>query len=937
MGAPLREAEYTFQQNPGTFIAEWVNQSSSRDMTRPCPAPSRPAGQGKRSAMPSERLNPNPLSGLLRLLFSRETHQVIGVLAVLAALFCGFDATRTRPSDGTIWLLGRPSLEVLDTVPRLEGDPTPLRKGDKIVGIGNTIVASPQAAAAELRSQQVGADVPYLISRDGKQLLLQVPLTSTRVNMQDYLVNVSLALVYLLIGVWVYSHGTNDRATSLFYVLCLLFVLYFMTNLNQVSYYLGAIIAQNIGAFARFMLPATFLHFFLIFPGTKAALTRHPFLAPLIYVLPLMFYMRFTLDQFIGLEGAKIGHASWMVMGIYYVMGLGALLHGYFSYRDPLVRQRVRILTLGTMAAVAPFLVFKIGLEELGFYPELARFGVVPLVAIPVSFGYCVARYRVLQIDFLLKKSLSYGLLTGGVWILYLAGAWWLGNKVLGMLPGIGTITSAGLTLLVAAALWPVRSRLQANLDRGFYHSRDNMTTLIEEFSKEIPRLIQKTQLLEKVGHRLCEVLSLPGMAIYLAVGDGQVQRFQLAGAFRGISDQPALGQTPSPEVLAGSDQETAGNYPESMDLSALAPSLAQHGEPFWADPEVARQLEGRQAITREQAMLKARFREQALLVDHGIQLLIPMITHGRLVGLMAFPYRRGEEEYQVHELQLLTIVAGQMALQVENSRLYEEEVAKQKLEEEMKVARQIQARLLPRSIPQFSGVQINAVNISSKQVSGDYYDVIERQDGKLGLVIADVSGKGMPASILASNIQAALRAQLDTCDSPGLVLERINRQIHASTDPQHFATLFLAIFDPDTRTLLYSSGGHNPPVVMRADGTVELLESGGLPLGAFDFGSYDEGTVTLDEGDLAFFYTDGLTETKGPDGDEDFGEERLNDLLRERRQNQLEELFEHIHSTLHRFSGRLEADDDITMVAVKVAQVAEAACSRPLGENDGV
>ena len=729
---------------------------------------------------------------------------------------------------------------------------------------------------------------------------------------------------------WVYSHGTNDRATSLFYILCLLFMLYFMTNLNQVSYYLGAIIAQNIGAFARFLLPAVFLHFFLVFPSNKATMTRHPFLAPLIYVLPLMFYMRFTLDQFIGLEGAKIGHASWMVLGIYYVLGLGALLHGYFSYRDPLVRQRVRILTLGTLAAVAPFLIFKIGLEELGFYPELARFGVVPLAAIPVSFGYCVARYKVLQIDFLLKKSLSYALLTGAVWVLYLGGAWWLGNKVLGLMPGIGTITSAGLTLLVAAALWPVRSRLQMNLDRGFYHSRDNMTALIEEFSKEIPRLIQKTQLLEKVGHRLCEVLSLPGMAVYLAESEGEDRAFRLAGAFRGKAVQPALGQAQEGGTTALSRPNAVGEFPEAMSLTALAPSLALHGEPFWADAEEARQLEGRQAITREQALLKARFREQALLVDHGIQLLIPMITHGRLVGLMAFPHRPGEEEYQVHELQLLAIVAGQMALQVENSRLYEEEVAKQKLEEEMRVARQIQSRLLPRTIPEFSGVQISAVNISSKQVSGDYYDVIERQDGKLGLVIADVSGKGMPASILASNIQAALRAQCDTCDSPGLVLERINKQIHASTDPQHFATLFLAIFDPRDRSLLYSSGGHNPPVIMRADGRIELLEKGGLPLGAFDFGSYDEGTVHLGEGDLAFFYTDGLTETKGPDGDEDFGEDRLNDLLRERRQNHVDQLFDDIRQQLHQFSGRREADDDITMIALKVAQAAEAPAPLP-------
>jgi len=867
--------------------------------------------------MPSERLNTNPLAGFFRLLLSRETHHALGVLAVLAALFCGFDATRTRPSDGTVWLLGRPSLEVLRTVPRHVGDPTPLRKGDKIVGIAHTIVPSPQAAAAVLRHQEPGSRVSYLINREGSQLQLMVPLTSTRVNLQDYLLNILLALVYLAIGVWVYGRGSNDRATSLFFFLCLLFMLYFMTNLNQVSYYLGAIIAQNIGALARFMLPAVFLHFFLVFPSTKSTLTLHPFLAPLIYVIPLMFYMSFTLDQFIGNEGAKIGTGSWLVLGLYYVLGLVALLHGYFSYRDPLMRQRVRILTFGTLAAVAPFLVFKIGMEELGFHADLARFGVLPLAAIPMSFGYCVARYRVMEIDVLLKKSLTYALLTGLVWTGYLASAWWLGNKVLSLFPSSGTILSAGLTLAVATVLWPLRTRLQRNLDSGFYHSRDNMTALIEEFSKEIPRLIQKTQLIDKVGHKLCEVLQLPTMAIYLAGAEEQDNQFQLAGS---VGSQPRTdGPIPASEARPEPWADSAPAYPQEMNLPVLAPALARRGEPFWVDPAETRQFEGRRAITREQAVLKARLREQAILVECGIQLLIPMITHGRLVGLMALPHRRGDEDYQIHELQLLAIIASQVALQVENSRLYEEEVAKQKLEEEMSLARRIQARLLPRSIPSFTDVQIQAVNISSKMVSGDYYDIIERQDGKLGLVIADVSGKGMPASILASNIQAALRAQCDTCDSPGLVLERINRQIHASTDPQHFATLFLAIFDPVEKSLLFSSGGHNPPVVVRRDGRVELLEEGGLPLGAFDFGSYDEGEVQLQDGDLVFFYTDGLTETKGPDGEEDFGEDRLNQLLRKHREREVDQIFDTIREDLFSFSGRREADDDITMIGLKI------------------
>jgi len=244
-------------------------------------------------------------------------------------------------------------------------------------------------------------------------------------------------------------------------------------------------------------------------------------------------------------------------------------------------------------------------------------------------------------------------------------------------------------------------------------------------------------------------------------------------------------------------------------------------------------------------------------------------------------------------------------------------------------MARRIQARLLPGHIPHLDGIDIHAINISSTQVSGDYYDLVEREDGKLAMVIADVSGKGMPASILASNLQAAVRAQCDTCDSPALILDRINRQIHASTDPQHFATLFLAVFDPAERELVYSSGGHNSPVLVRADGSWRLLDKGGLPLGAFDFGSYEEEKIVLADGDLLFMYTDGLTETKGPDGDEDFGENRLNRLLIDRAQNPVAELIGSITEDLASFSGRREHDDDITMIALKVSAVCNSALAR--------
>ncbi len=182
--------------------------------------------------MPAERQQTHPLGGLYRLVISRGSHLAIGALTVIAVLFSGYDATKTRPSDGTVWLLGRPSLEVLDVVSRPSGQPTRLQGGDIIVGIGGRIVKAPQTAATELRRYAPGTSVPYLIRRDDRQFIVSVPLTSTRVNMRDYSVNVALALVYLVIGFAVYMRSGNDRAAGLSFLLCLAFALYFMTNLQ---------------------------------------------------------------------------------------------------------------------------------------------------------------------------------------------------------------------------------------------------------------------------------------------------------------------------------------------------------------------------------------------------------------------------------------------------------------------------------------------------------------------------------------------------------------------------------------------------------------------------------------------------------------------------------------------------------------------------------
>jgi len=397
--------------------------------------------------MPPVAVTTSRLTRLQGFFLARPVFLALGAACVAFCVFAMIDATKLRPNDGTVWLLGRSALTVLEVTPRHDAPPTPLRKRDAINGIANQVVLSPRQAAEVLGAQRPGTTVPYLIEREGRSLVLQVPLTGFRVADRTYALNLLLAMVYLLIGGLVYIKSGNDRPARLFFLLCLCFAVYFMTNLERSSYFWGDILTRNGGAFARFFLPAIFLHFFLEFPERKQILTRHPALAPLIYLLPLLF--------------ARIGAAIWMVLGVYYVAGLAVLLHSYLSYRDPLLRERVRILTWGTLAGVLPFLVFKIGLEEINARSELSQLGVVPLAAIPVCFGYCVARYQVLQIDFLVKRSLLFGVLSGLLLASWAAAVFWLGSRLVTAIGSSNPLIAVGVTLFAAATLWPLRNQLQ--------------------------------------------------------------------------------------------------------------------------------------------------------------------------------------------------------------------------------------------------------------------------------------------------------------------------------------------------------------------------------------------------------------------------------------------------------------------------------------------
>lgn len=229
--------------------------------------------------------------------------------------------------------------------------------------------------------------------------------------------------------------------------------------------------------------------------------------------------------------------------------------------------------------------------------------------------------------------------------------------------------------------------------------------------------------------------------------------------------------------------------------------------------------------------------------------------------------------------------------------------------------AREIQQSLLPKSLPEFAGMELAADWLPTRVVAGDYYDVMKFGESRAAVCVADVSGKGLPAALLVSTVQATVRAFVHETVPPGALCQRVNAILCSNHLEGRFVTFFFAVLDREEGTLCYCNAGHNAPVLARADGTTVRLREGGPILGEFPDVPYEQATVTFGAGDRLLIFTDGVSEAHGP-GDVEFGEPRLEKLMRESRGQSAAEIRRRILSSVHEFRDR-PLEDDATMVIV--------------------
>lgn len=346
----------------------------------------------------------------------------------------------------------------------------------------------------------------------------------------------------------------------------------------------------------------------------------------------------------------------------------------------------------------------------------------------------------------------------------------------------------------------------------------------------------------------------------------------------------------------------------------------AHKGEGFRISTTVRdKVLNERSSILVRDAQLDDAFKGRMSIVEQKVHTMmaVPLQTKDRIIGLIYLDSPFILREFTKDDLNLLTIMANQAAFRIVSALLSEAEAAEKLIRRDLSQAAEIQKGMLPDAAPQVAGADLAGFNAACRTVGGDYYDFFPYPDGRVGLALGDVSGKGMPASLMMMGLQARVQVLAEEPVDLGAFMMRLNKATCVKCPSNRFITFFFCVLDAATGELRFANAGHNPPIIVRASGEARMLEGGGPVLGILSIALYQQNTERLEPGDMLVLYSDGVTEATNLDYEE-FDEARFIEVLKRHRTEPASAIVERVTKALAEFTGAAPQADDITLVVAK-------------------
>lgn len=564
---------------------------------------------------------------------------------------------------------------------------------------------------------------------------------------------------------------------------------------------------------------------------------------------------------------------------IYVILAFVMMYHGYQRVSEPRIQKQIHLVFTGLLAGV--------GLHAVSFlFPHVAsvtfsRYVQHVLSSTGLVFGlfaiaWAIIKYQFLNIRFFIGKSIILSMGSGflvGCYLLIYNYTKQFFQRFIGF-----EIPILEILLLIFAAVFfqPILSALEGFIRKYFLKEIPDYQNVLKELCHDILTILDIDDLKDKILKTLSETIGVESIFLFLKTEIGVYAAYQ-----RNAEPNPIHFGTQSEFILY----------------------LASVGDPVNRD-DLCRH------ITNEE--------EIASLKMLNTQLFVPLQHRNSLEGVLCLGNKINGNTYSGEETTLFSILATQIVIALENSRLYKEGMEKQRIDEEISLAREIQRMLLPQQIPEGKSFKIAAINIPSKEVGGDYYDFVQIDERRLGIAIGDISGKGIPGSLLMSNLQATFRAAARLSKNSAEVLNFVNAQIARTTTPEKYATFFYGIFDTKTNIFHYTNAGHNFPILVRHDKSLIPLQDSDLIIGIDAGYKYNEHQLKLHPGDLLICYTDGVTEALNTDNIE-FGEERFLEVILNKSWESTRQLRNQIYETVSEFASGTQQYDDMTLVIFQV------------------
>ncbi len=745
-----------------------------------------------------------------------------------------------------------------------------------------------------------------------------------------------------------FSRPKNDHA----FLACLLFlslstlisanrgIYSYPPGIREISFFFQ--IVQN--SLAGYL----FLLFFLLFPFPSPLERKAPWLKKatllfsivgLAYTLSLEFTKAISFEYYSYLRGT-LRFTEPISLGMSLMLaqlGIASLLLNRIKKSTQNDKRRMTLL----FAGITSFTVILSIVLTYNFSDLTNASGGLVIVAFasgilfPLFFAYAVVRHRVFGMSVIIRRGIRYLLASRGSYIiaaaliftaLYLTVGAATFHLEVSAIPGVGWRlgTMAALAFGLAMTLPAINRRLMPYIDRKFFERAYNSHRILGDLSRAIQRQpIKPEMLIDLAISQIHRALSVDRVAVFLrgakivdASADAdESQEFSIAWIRRKEADYQCC------EIRDWSEfkKQRIISAEELQDL--LLPNdgfvvkelQEKTGEPQvleidWNDPVSWIQIHKSDIEHPETIILK----------QMNARLIVPMTTNRQLLGFLTLGEKPSEEPYSKEEKELLVNVAYQMAIAVDYSLQSDRLAEQEKLRREIEIAKQVQGQLFPQRLPVLKTLDYIGICRAAREVGGDYYDFLEIGPGRLGFVVADISGKGISAALLMASLQALLRSHAHLHgDRAELLVWDINRLMHSSTTNGKYASLFYGFYDDLSGLLAYVNAGHLPPILLRKDGSIVRLRTGGMVVGMMPDTAYKQEIVKLQAGDILLIFSDGITEAMNTK-DQEFGEERLLALISSLADLSAASISEAILKSIADYVGTAPQHDDSTLVVIK-------------------